>query len=126
MRVGLTVIGFMPMLPAGRNHARPGEWGMHDVDYEKWQRERDFIEEEMRRLMTGATLGSGQDCRIRRGFFTALVERREAAARRLMEADRLRHRRKWKTPTAAAPRAQDITSLVSQDAIPVTTEEVRL
>ena len=99
---------------------------MHDVDYEKWQRERDFIEEEMRRLMAGATLGSGQDCRIRRGFFTALVERREAAARKLMDADRLRYRRKRKTPTAAAPGAQDITSLVSQDAIPIRSEEVHL
>ena len=61
---------------------------MYDHAFKVWRRERDAVEEEMNRLMTMCPAGSTEDRRVRRFQFEALIERREAAARNLLQSDR--------------------------------------
>jgi hypothetical protein len=61
---------------------------MHDNAFQTWRRERDAVEEEMNRLITASPFGSMAERQVRRFQFEALIERREAAARNLLQADR--------------------------------------
>ena len=53
-------------------------------DFEAWRRERAVVEQEMNRLIQSVHDGSKEDRDIRRMQFVALIERREAAARKAL------------------------------------------
>jgi hypothetical protein len=53
-------------------------------DFEAWRQERDVVEKEMNRLITSILSGAKEDRDIRRAQFQALIERREAAARKVL------------------------------------------
>jgi hypothetical protein len=61
---------------------------MYHRAFQTWQRERDVVEEEMNRLITTSRWVSAEERRVRRFQFEALIERREAAARILLQSDR--------------------------------------
>jgi hypothetical protein len=71
---------------------------MHDRAFQIWRRERDAVEQEMNRLITACRSLSIEERQVRRFQFEALVERREAAARNLLQADH--------AVRASSPRAQ--------------------
>jgi hypothetical protein len=64
---------------------------MRDNAFQGWRRECEAIEQEMDHLVRAGMPASVEERQVRRIRFTALVERREAAARKLIEADRVRH-----------------------------------
>jgi hypothetical protein len=53
-------------------------------DFEAWRLERDIVEKEMNRLISSVCSGAKEDREIRRTQFQALIERREAAARKIL------------------------------------------
>jgi hypothetical protein len=55
--------------------------------FQAWRRERDAVEEEMNRLIKTCPPASAAERQVRRFQFEALVERREAAARNLLQSD---------------------------------------
>src|SRR5262249_16793394 len=65
---------------------------MHNEALMGWRQECDAIEQEMDRLIKGPVPASAEERQIRRVQFAALVERREDAARKLIQADRTRVR----------------------------------
>jgi hypothetical protein len=67
---------------------------MHDKSFQAWRQECDAIEQEMDRLIRTPVPPSAEERQVRRIQFAALVERREAAARKLIEGDRVRHHNK--------------------------------
>jgi hypothetical protein len=62
-----------------------------------WKAEQSAIEAEMDGLMTAGPTTSADERQVRRIRFMALVERREAAARALLQSDRDHFRRSQKT-----------------------------
>ena len=61
-----------------------------------WRQECDAIEQEMDRLVRSPVPASDEERQVRRGRFAALVQRREDAARKLIQADRARFRHSWR------------------------------
>jgi hypothetical protein len=61
---------------------------MSDHPFQIWQREREAVEQEMNRLIAMSPAISAEERQVRRFRFEALVERRESAARNLMQSDR--------------------------------------
>jgi hypothetical protein len=53
-------------------------------DFEIWRRERELVEAEMDRLITAVSAGGKEDRTVRALQFAALIERREAAARKIL------------------------------------------
>ena len=53
-------------------------------DFEAWRHERETVEREMNRLISSVGSGSKEDRDTRRTQFQALIERREAAARKIL------------------------------------------
>ena len=63
----------------------------HDA-FQHWQRERDAVEAQMNALFTAGLPALREERQVRQIQFQALIERREAAARNLLQFDRsLRH-----------------------------------
>lgn len=69
---------------------------MHEA-FHIWKAEQSAIEAEMNELMTAGPTTSADERQVRRIRFMALVERREAAARALLQSDRDHFRRSQKT-----------------------------
>jgi hypothetical protein len=65
---------------------------------QNWRREREAVEQEMDRLITEGLPASVEDRLVRQTRFVALVERREAAARKLLQSD-------WASRRDTSPRA---------------------
>jgi hypothetical protein len=61
---------------------------MSDHPFQIWQREREAVEQEMNQLLATVRAVSAEERQVRRFRFEALVERRETAARNLMQSDR--------------------------------------
>lgn len=61
--------------------------------FELWKAEEHAIETEMNNLIMTGPLVSADDRQVRKIRFMALVERREAAARALLQSDRDHSRR---------------------------------
>ena len=74
---------------------------MLDEVFRGWRRECDAIEQEMDRLIRGPVPTSDEERQVRRIQFAALVERREDAARKLIEADKTRFRNSWRKDNSA-------------------------
>jgi hypothetical protein len=55
--------------------------------FQNWKRECEEIEREMDRLITAGRPDTVEERQVRQLQFTALIERRDAAARHLLEAD---------------------------------------
>ena len=53
--------------------------------FQDWKREREKIEKEMDRLITAGRPASAEERQVRQLQFAALLERRDAAARSLMQ-----------------------------------------
>ena len=62
--------------------------------FRDWLRERDAVEQEITRLIEAGSPESVDERRVRQIQFAALIERREAAARNLLQSDRALCRRK--------------------------------
>jgi len=54
--------------------------------FQDWKREREAIEKEMDRLITAGRPASAEERQVRQLQFTALLERRDAAARSLLQS----------------------------------------
>ena len=63
---------------------------MRDGAFQDWQRERDAVEQEMDHLIAAGMPSTPEERQVRRTRFAALIERREAAARNLLQSDRRR------------------------------------
>ena len=72
--------------------------------FQDWRREREAVEKEMDRLVAAGRPNSPEERQVRQLQFTALIARRDAAARSLLKADAaaLRSRAWHKSPTPAA------------------------
>jgi hypothetical protein len=79
---------------------------MRDRDFQDWQRERDAVEQEMDHLIAAGVPASLEERQVRRTRYAALIERREAAARNLLQSDR----RRDKSPRGASRGASSGTS----------------
>ena len=79
-----------------------------------WQRERDAVEAEMNALLASGFPGSPAERQVRQVRFRALIERREAAARDLLQFDRSVRHHKSTAAQAEIPkgRSQDAASEV--------------
>jgi hypothetical protein len=75
---------------------------MHDEVFRSWRQECEAIEQEMDRLIRGPVPASVEERQVRRIQFAALVERREDAARKLIQADRARLQNIWRKDSSAA------------------------
>ena len=73
---------------------------MRDGAFQDWQRERDAVEQEMDHLIAAGMPNSVEERQVRRTRFAALIERREAAARNLLQSDR---RRDWSPRAPSRP-----------------------
>jgi hypothetical protein len=58
---------------------------MIDNAFENWRRECDAVQREMDRLITAGRPQSMEERQVRQLQFTALIERRDAAARSLLQ-----------------------------------------
>jgi hypothetical protein len=74
---------------------------MQDIAFLSWRNERDAVEAEMNVLLQAGLTISPEDRRVRAMRFIALVERRDAAARDLLEAARQHVRLLSRTPRAS-------------------------
>jgi len=74
------------------------EWSMHDHAFLLWRSECDAIDEEMDGLIKDGFPATVEERRVRRTRFAALIERRQTAARNLLQSDRALRGRK--TPLA--------------------------
>jgi len=54
--------------------------------FQEWRREREEIEKEMNRLIAAGRPSTAEERQVRQLQFTALIERRDAAARNLLRA----------------------------------------
>src|ERR1700694_424696 len=63
---------------------------MRDRDFQDWRRERDAVEQEMDHLIAAGVPASLEERQVRRTRYAAFIERREAAARNLLQSDRRR------------------------------------
>jgi len=54
--------------------------------FQDWKREREAIEKEMNRLIAAGRPTTAEERQVRQLQFTALIERRDAAARNLMQS----------------------------------------
>jgi hypothetical protein len=72
--------------------------------FQDWRREREAVEKEMDRLVAAGRPNSPEERQVRQLQFTALIARRDAAARNLLKADAaaLRSRAWHKAPTPGA------------------------
>jgi hypothetical protein len=61
---------------------------MYDHAFRVWRGERDSVEEELQHLIARGPSRSVEERQVRLFQFEALIERREAAARKLMQSDR--------------------------------------
>jgi hypothetical protein len=68
---------------------------MYNQAFQIWQRERDAVQGEMDHLITMSSGGSAEERQVRRFQFEALIERREAAARSLLQSDRAARDPRW-------------------------------
>jgi hypothetical protein len=66
--------------------------------FQSWRRELEAVEQEMDRLIAVGLPASAEDRQVRQTRFVALVERREAAARKLLQSD-------WASRRDKSPRA---------------------
>jgi hypothetical protein len=66
--------------------------------FQSWRRELEAAEQEMDRLIAAGLPASAEDRQVRQTRFVALVERREAAARKLLQSD-------WASRRDKSPRA---------------------
>jgi hypothetical protein len=62
--------------------------------YQDWKRECAEIEREMNRLIAAGRPATVEERQVRQLQFTALIERRDAAARNLLQSDAQRRPRK--------------------------------
>jgi len=70
--------------------------------FQGWRREREAVEKEMDRLIAAGRPATPEERQVRQLQFTALIERRDAAARNLLTADAEALRsRPWRTPRPA-------------------------
>lgn len=76
---------------------------------QNWRREREAVEQEMDRLITEGLPASVEDRQVRQTRFVALVERREAAARKLLQSD-------WASRRDTSPRASDVVAIAPEAA----------
>jgi hypothetical protein len=60
--------------------------------FQIWRRERELVEREMDGLIAAGAPASPEERQVRRAHFAALIQRREAAARNLLQSDRARRR----------------------------------
>jgi hypothetical protein len=74
---------------------------------QNWRREREAVEQEMDRLITEGLPASVEDRQVRQTRFVALVERREAAARKLLQSD-------WASRRDTSPRASDVVAIAPE------------
>jgi hypothetical protein len=74
--------------------------------FQDWRREREAVEKEMDRLIAAGRPASPEERQVRQLQFTALIARRDAAARSLLKSDaaasRFRRTRKDQMPAAGA------------------------
>ena len=66
--------------------------------FQSWRRELEVVEQEMDRLIAAGLPASAEERQVRQTRFVALVERREAAARKLLQSD-------WASRRDKSPRA---------------------
>ena len=59
---------------------------MVDTEFEAWKRECEAVHNEMDRLLLAGRLQSPEERQVRQLQFTALIERRDAAARNLLRS----------------------------------------
>jgi hypothetical protein len=90
----------------------------HDA-FQGWQRERDAVEAEMNVLLKAGMPASAQERQIRQIQFQALIERREAAARSLLQFDRSLRGRKSPAMQAQTSDRLGPGSAASQDSAPI-------
>ena len=76
---------------------------------QNWRCEREAVEQEMDRLITEGLPASVEDRQVRQTRFVALVERREAAARKLLQSD-------WASRRDTSPRASDVVAIAPEAA----------
>jgi hypothetical protein len=70
--------------------------------FQDWRREREAVEKEMDRLVAAGRPASPEERQVRQLQFTALIARRDAAARNLLKADAEALRsRPWRKPRPA-------------------------
>jgi hypothetical protein len=55
--------------------------------YQDWKRECEEVEREMNRLIAAGRPATAEERQVRQLQFTALIERRDAAARNLLHSD---------------------------------------
>jgi hypothetical protein len=72
---------------------------MRDTAFQTWRRECEAVEREMNRLITTGLPASLDERPVRRTQFAALIERRETAARNLLQSNLLARRLKSSTDT---------------------------
>src|SRR5262245_177025 len=86
--------------------------------FQSWRRELEAVEQEMDRLIAAGLPASVEERQVRQTRFMALVERREAAARKLLQSDWTGRRTKKGSPEsqgnlaaqgAALPNAEVLT-----------------
>ncbi len=63
--------------------------------YETWKSEQAAIDAEMDALLSGELIISPADRQVRAVRFMALIERRESAARALLQSDQSHPLRRW-------------------------------
>ena len=85
---------------------------MRDEAFQDWRRERDAVEQEMDHLIAAGMPSSVEERQVRRTRFAALVERREAAARNLLQSDR----RRFRSPRAPSRPGDHFVSAAHQGA----------
>jgi hypothetical protein len=69
-------------------------WWCEMGSFQNWKRECEEIEREMDRLITAGRPGSAEERQVRQLQFAALIERRDAASRSLLQADTAGRRHK--------------------------------
>jgi hypothetical protein len=90
---------------------------MHSDVYQDWSRERDAVEQEMTLLLKSAPGASLEDRRVLQIQFSALVERRDAAMRRLLQLSLpIRHSMPGPAPTASHMQSSDTLLFVQEAA----------
>jgi hypothetical protein len=77
---------------------------MRSDAFQTWRREREAVEQEMDRLITAGLPASVEERQVRQARFVALVERRDAAAHKLLQSD-LASRRDQSPRASAHPDA---------------------
>ena len=74
----------MGLFTANVSERSQGERHMVDTEFETWRRECEAVHNEMDRLLLAGRPQSPEERQVRQLQFTALIERRDAAARNLL------------------------------------------